>query len=86
VKSQCHPGPDGRAPADFCALIAAGEKKVAALEQGRFDNWQFFLDGVDSSALRGPLHHAKERTCCSAALVNNGMPAKQSPIEGCIRA
>ena len=63
-------------------MIALVEQKVAALEQGRFDNWQFFLDGVDFIRnYADRFHHAKEEDVLFAALVNNGMPAKQSPIE-----
>jgi hemerythrin-like domain-containing protein len=63
-------------------MIALVEQKVAALEQGHFHNWQFFLDGVDFIRnYADRFHHAKEEAVLFAALVNNGMPAKQSPIE-----
>lgn len=63
-------------------MITLVEQNVAALEQGRFNNWQFFLDAVDFIRnYADRFHHAKEEDVLFVALVNNGMPAKQSPIE-----
>jgi hemerythrin-like domain-containing protein len=63
-------------------MITLVEQNVAALEQGRFYNWQFFLDAVDFIRNYADcFHHAKEEDVLFVALVNNGMPAKQSPIE-----
>lgn len=63
-------------------MITLVEQSVAALEQGRFHNWQFYLDAVDFIRnYADRFHHAKEEDVLFVALVNNGMPAKQSPIE-----
>jgi len=63
-------------------MITLVEQHVATLEQGRFSNWQFFLDAVDFIRnYADRFHHAKEEDILFVALVNNGMPAKQSPIE-----
>jgi len=63
-------------------MITLVEQSAAALEQGRFHNWQFFLDAVDFIRnYADRFHHAKEEDVLFVALVDNGMPAKQSPIE-----
>jgi hemerythrin-like domain-containing protein len=63
-------------------MIALVEQQVIALEQGRFHNWQFFLDSVDFIRnYADRFHHAKEEDVLFTALINNGMPARQSPIE-----
>ncbi|MBD1399667.1 hemerythrin domain-containing protein [Pelovirga terrestris] len=63
-------------------MIALLEKNVALMEQGRFRNWQFFLDAVDFIRnYADRFHHAKEEDVLFVALINNGMPEKQSPIE-----
>ncbi len=63
-------------------MITLLEKNVALMEQGRFRNWQFFLDAV--SFIRNyadRFHHAKEEDVLFVELIKNGMPEKQSPIE-----
>jgi hemerythrin-like domain-containing protein len=63
-------------------MIALVEQNTALLEQGKFRNWQFFLDAVDFiRTYADRFHHAKEEDVLFVALVDNGMPAKQSPIE-----
>lgn len=63
-------------------MIALVERNTALLEQGAFRDWQFFLDAVDFIRnYADRFHHAKEEDVLFVALVNNGMPAKQSPIE-----
>jgi hemerythrin-like domain-containing protein len=63
-------------------MIALVERNTALLEQGRFHDWQFFLDAVDFIRnYADRFHHAKEEDVLFVALVNNGMPEKQSPIE-----
>ncbi len=63
-------------------MIALVEKNTALMEQGRFRNWQFFLDAVDFIRnYADRFHHAKEEDVLFVELINNGMPEKQSPIE-----
>ena len=63
-------------------MIALVENNTARLEAGRFRDWQFYLDAVDFIRnYADRFHHAKEEDVLFAALVANGMPAKQSPIE-----
>lgn len=63
-------------------MIALVEQNAARLEAGRFCNWNFFLDAVDFIRnYADRFHHAKEEDVLFRALVNNGMPEKQSPIE-----
>ena len=63
-------------------MIALVERNTALLEQGAFRDWQFFLDAVDFIRnYADRFHHAKEEDVLFVALVDNGMPAKQSPIE-----
>ena len=63
-------------------MIALLEKNVELMEQGRFRNWQFFLDAVDFIRnYADRFHHAKEEDVLFVELINNGMPEKQSPIE-----
>jgi len=63
-------------------MIALVEKNAGRVAQGDYRNWQFFLDAV--AFIRDyadRFHHAKEEDVLFAALVKNGMPEKQSPIE-----
>lgn len=63
-------------------MIALVEQNTALLEQGSLRDWQFFLDAVDFIRnYADRFHHAKEEDVLFKALVKNGMPAKQSPIE-----
>lgn len=63
-------------------MIALVERNTALLEAGKFRNWQFYLDAVDFIRnFADRFHHAKEEDVLFTALVKNGMPEKQSPIE-----
>lgn len=63
-------------------MITLVEQNTRLMEDGRFRNWQFFLDAVDFiRTYADRFHHAKEEDVLFVALVENGMPAKNSPIE-----
>ena len=63
-------------------MIALVEKNTELLEQGKFRNWQFYLDAVDFIRnYADRFHHAKEEDVLFTELIKNGMPEKQSPIE-----
>jgi len=63
-------------------MIALVEKNTERLEQGKFRNWQFYLDAVDFIRnYADRFHHAKEEDVLFIELIENGMPEKQSPIE-----
>ena len=63
-------------------MITLVEKHTAQMEEGKFRNWQFFLDAVDFIRnYADRFHHAKEEDVLFFELVKNGMPEKQSPIE-----
>lgn len=63
-------------------MIALVEHNTALMEAGKFRDWQFFLDAVDFIRnYADRFHHAKEEDVLFVALVSNGMPEKQSPIE-----
>jgi hemerythrin-like domain-containing protein len=62
-------------------MIALLERNVERMEQGRFRNWQFFLDAVDFIRnYADRFHHAKEEDVLFEALVKNGMPQENSPV------
>jgi len=63
-------------------MITLVEQNTARMEQGKFRNWQFFLDAVDFIRnYADRFHHAKEEDVLFVELINNGMPEKSSPIE-----
>lgn len=63
-------------------MIALVERNTQLLEQGKFRNWQFYLDAVDFIRnYADRFHHAKEEDVLFVELIRNGMPEKQSPIE-----
>jgi len=63
-------------------MITLVEKNTALVESGKFRNWQFYLDAIDFIRnYSDHFHHAKEEDVLFVELVNNGMPAKSSPIE-----
>ncbi|MBE0500537.1 MAG: hemerythrin domain-containing protein [Desulfuromonadales bacterium] len=63
-------------------MITLVEKNTELMEQGGFRDWQFYLDAVEFIRnYADRFHHAKEEDLLFSALVANGMPAKQSPIE-----
>jgi hemerythrin-like domain-containing protein len=63
-------------------MISLLEQNTDQLEAGRFRNWQFYLDAVDFIRnYADRFHHAKEEEVLFIALLDNGMPKKQSPIK-----
>lgn len=63
-------------------MIALVEQNTTLMETGNFGNWRFFLDAVDFIRnYADRFHHAKEEDVLFVALMKNGMPEKQSPIE-----
>lgn len=62
-------------------MIALLERNAPRTAVGSYDNWQFYLDGVDFIRnYADRFHHAKEEDVLFEALVNNGMPRQNSPI------
>ncbi|TYO98878.1 hemerythrin-like domain-containing protein [Geothermobacter ehrlichii] len=62
-------------------MIDLVEKNTRLLEQGRFDDWRFYLDAVDFIRnYADRFHHAKEEATLFTALVANGMPEQNSPV------
>ena len=63
-------------------MITLVERNTVLLEEGKFRNWQFYLDAVDFIRnYADRFHHAKEEDVLFLELIKNGMPEKQSPIE-----
>jgi len=63
-------------------MIALVEKNTGLAEEGKFNDWQFYLDAVDFIRnYADSYHHAKEEDTLFTALIANGMPEKNSPIE-----
>lgn len=68
-------------------MIALLEKNVELAEAGRFNDWNFFLDGVDFIRnYADRFHHAKEEDVLFKALVANGMPEQNSPVAAMLMA
>jgi len=68
-------------------MIALLEKNVELAEAGRFNDWNFFLDGVDFIRnYADRFHHAKEEDVLFTALVANGMPEQNSPVAAMLMA
>ncbi|HEY4743282.1 MAG TPA: hemerythrin domain-containing protein [Desulfuromonadaceae bacterium] len=62
-------------------MIALLERNAARTATGAYDNWQFYLDGVDFIRnYADRFHHAKEEHVLFEALVANGMPRDNSPV------
>jgi hemerythrin-like domain-containing protein len=62
-------------------MIALVEKNTRLLEQGRFSDYQFYLDAIDFIRnFADRFHHAKEEATLFTALVANGMPEQNSPV------
>jgi len=63
-------------------MIALVEKSVALAEAGRFSDWRFYLDRALPFIRQyaDHFHHAKEEDVLFKALVDNGMPAQNSPV------
>ena len=63
-------------------MITLLEHIAPRTAEGSYTNWRFYLDGVDFIRnYADRFHHAKEEDVLFAALVKNGMPSKNSPIE-----
>lgn len=63
-------------------MISLVEKHTDRLEAGAFRDWNFYLNAVDFIRnFADRFHHAKEESILFVELVENGMPARQSPIE-----
>ena len=68
-------------------MIDLVEKNTRLLEQGRFDDWKFYLDAVDFIRnYADRFHHAKEEDVLFQALVANGMPEQNSPVAAMLMA
>ncbi len=68
-------------------MIALVEENTRRLEEGRFDDWSFYLDAVDFIRnYADRFHHAKEEDVLFKALVENGMPAENSPVAAMLMA
>lgn len=62
-------------------MIALLERNATRTAAGGYENWQFYLDGVDFiRTYADRFHHAKEEDVLFEALVNNGMPREHSPV------
>jgi hemerythrin-like domain-containing protein len=62
-------------------MIVLVEKNSALVEEGKFTDWQFFLDAVDFIRnYADRFHHAKEEDTLFVALIANGMPEENSPV------
>jgi len=62
-------------------MIALLEKNAPRTAAGEYDNWGFYLDGVDFIRnYADRFHHAKEEDVLFKALVDNGMPKDNSPV------
>lgn len=62
-------------------MIALLEKNAPQTAEGRYRNWQFYLDGIDFiRQYADRFHHAKEEDVLFKALIDNGMPKDHSPV------
>lgn len=63
-------------------MLALLEKNTKGTEEGTFEDYRFYLDGVDFIRnYADRFHHAKEEDVLFEAMVANGMPRANSPIE-----
>jgi hemerythrin-like domain-containing protein len=68
-------------------MIALVEHNARLVEEGRFEDWDFFLDAVDFIRnYADRFHHAKEEDVLFKELVKNGMPADNSPVAAMLMA
>ncbi len=68
-------------------MIALVEANTRMLEEGKFRDWQFYLDAVDFIRnYADRFHHAKEEEVLFKALVMNGMPEQNSPVAAMLMA
>lgn len=57
------------------------EKRAQLTAAAHYDNWAFYLDGVNFIRnYADRFHHAKEEDVLFEALVENGMPKQNSPV------
>jgi hemerythrin-like domain-containing protein len=62
-------------------MIGLLEKNAAETAAGRYQNWQFYRDGIDFIRnYADRFHHAKEEDLLFTALIENGMPRENSPV------
>jgi len=62
-------------------MVTLLERNALRIAEGAYDNWQFYLDGVDFIRnYADRFHHAKEEKVLFAALLENGMPREHSPV------
>ncbi len=62
-------------------MIALLEKNAPRTAEGKYLNWQFYLDGIDFiRQYADRFHHAKEEDVLFKALIANGMPKDHSPV------
>lgn len=62
-------------------MIALLENNAPRTAEGRYRNWQFYLDGIDFiRQYADRFHHAKEEDVLFQALIDNGMPKEHSPV------
>jgi hemerythrin-like domain-containing protein len=68
-------------------MIALLEDHTRQIEEGRSSDWAFFLEAVDFIRhFADRFHHAKEEDVLFRALVENGMPEKNSPVAAMLMA
>lgn len=68
-------------------MIELLERNTDLLEQGRFSDWDFYLDAVDFIRhYADRFHHAKEEDILFRELVRNGMPRENSPVAAMLLA
>jgi hemerythrin-like domain-containing protein len=68
-------------------MIALVENNTRLMEEGRFRDWQFFLDAVDFIRnYADRFHHAKEEDVLFRELVAGGMPEQNSPVAAMLMA
>ncbi len=62
-------------------MIGLLEQNAPLTVEGRYRNWQFYLDGVDFIRnYADKFHHAKEENILFEAMIKNGMPRDNSPV------
>ncbi|MCM0082236.1 hemerythrin domain-containing protein [Geomonas sp. Red32] len=62
-------------------MLSLLEKNANLTEAGKFNDYQFYLDGVDFIRnYADRFHHAKEEDVLFEALIENGMPRANSPV------
>ncbi len=62
-------------------MIDLLERNARATSEGKYSNWQFYLDGVDFIRnYADRFHHSKEENVLFTALIKSGMPAEHGPV------